>query len=171
LAQRHSTSWVEKEAKRDYIPKGARAGEGAGIIGTVLVALFFYAHQAWNTGFFTPAFGGFESFLFYGSIILGAAGPVARSATGSRNAARIPEIFACMFCVISSVFLLATFPFDFAHFGDVIPEFLRFLTGWLTNEIAWVLLLIATIGGLAFAGVTAYLYARVRPLLQAGPHS
>jgi hypothetical protein len=69
LAQRHSTSWVEKEAKRDYIPKGARAGEGAGIIGTVLVALFFYAHQAWNTGFFTPAFGGFESCMFFCYII------------------------------------------------------------------------------------------------------
>ena len=158
-------SWVEKEAKRNHIPKAGRAGEGASIIGTALVALFFYAHQAWNTGFFTPAFGSLESFLLYGSIILGAAGSIARLATGSRNSARIPEIFASAFWITSSLYLLMSFPFDFSYFGDVIPEFLRFLTGWLTNDIAWVLLLIGTVGGFVFVGVTVYLYIRVRQLL------
>jgi hypothetical protein len=166
MPQHQHVGWVEKEAKRNYIPRSERAGEGASIIGTVLVALFFYAHQAWDTGFFTPAFGNFESFFLYGSIILGAAGPVPRSATGSKNSARIPEIFAGAFWILSSSFLLISFPFDFARFGDVIPEFLHFLTGWLTNEIGWILLLIGSIGGLVFVTMTIYLYFKVNNLLR-----
>lgn len=160
--------WVEKETRQDYIPKSARSGEGVGIIGVVLVTLFFYAHQAWATGFFTADFGGFESFLLYGSIFLGVVGPAARSITGSKNSARLPEIFASVFWITSSTLLLVSFPFDFAHFGDVVPEFLRFLVSWITNDIAWILLAIGIVGGIAFAAVTFVLYIKVRALLRSG---
>lgn len=122
------------------------------------VALFFYAHQTWSTGFFTARFGSLAAFLLYASIILGVAGPVARSVTGSRNSARPPEIFASIFSTISSIFLLASFPFNFMHFGDVMPDFLRFLVSWITNDIAWILLAIGTVGGIFFVGVTTVLY-------------
>jgi hypothetical protein len=111
-------------------------------------------------------FGGFGAFLLYGSIFLGVAGPIARSVTGSRNSARIPEIFASVFWIISSIWLLVSFPFNFAHFGDVIPEFLRFIVSWITNDIAWVLLAIGMIGGIAFVGIITLLYIKVRGLLQ-----
>jgi hypothetical protein len=56
MAQDHTRlSWVEKEAKRDKMNPSERGGETAGIIGIVLVTLFFYAHQAWSTGFFLPS--------------------------------------------------------------------------------------------------------------------
>jgi len=45
----------------------------------------------------------------------------------------------------SFVWLLVVFPFDFSHFADVLPESLRFLLQWITNDIGWALLLIGAI--------------------------
>lgn len=45
----------------------------------------------------------------------------------------------------SFVWLLVVFPFDFNHFADVLPESLRFLLQWITNDIGWALLLIGAI--------------------------
>lgn len=168
MTQNQKLGWAEKEARRDYLRKSARGGEGASVVGIVLVALFFYAHQAWSTGFFTAGFGSLAAFLLYGSIILGVAGPVARSVTGSRNSARPPEIFASIFSTISGAFLLVYFPFNFVHFGDVIPDFLRFLVSWITNDIAWILLAIGTVGGIFFVSVTSILFLKIRALLQSG---
>jgi hypothetical protein len=171
MTQHQKLGWAEKEARRDYIPKATRGGEGAVIIGIVLVILFFYAHQAWSTGFFTAGFGGFEAFLLYGSVFSSAVGPVTRSITGSRNSARLSEIFASTFWIISSALLLTSFPFNFAHVGDVVPEFLRFLASWITNDIAWALLAVGMAGGIAFITVTAVLYIRVKTLLQSAHHA
>jgi len=158
--------WVEREARRDYMPKYARGGEGISVIGVVLVILFFYAHQAWSTGFFTDSFGPLEAFLLYGSIILGALGPLARGASGRRNVSRPPEMLASMFWIIASAWLLLVFPFDFAHFAGVIPDFFRFMVTWITNDIATILIIIGTAGGLLFIGIDALLYVKVRALLQ-----
>ena len=166
MTERQHLSWVEKEAKRDYIPKSARGGEGASIIGIMLAALFFYAHQAWSTGFFMPSFGPFEAFMLYGAILLGMAGPVARMVIGSRNSARVPEILASIFWIFSSVVLFVSFPFDFAHFADVIPDFLRFLVTWITNDIARVLFALGIVGGVVFTVINAGLYMQVRKLLR-----
>jgi len=58
------------------------------------------------------------------------------------------------------------FPFDFAHFADVVPDFLRFLVSWISNDIARVLIILGTVGGIVFVGVNAVLYSRVRALLK-----
>ncbi|MEW6603199.1 MAG: hypothetical protein AB1351_00750 [Thermoproteota archaeon] len=134
----------------------------------VLAALFFYAHQAWSTGFFTPGFGGFEALWLYGSIFLAMVGPIIRSATGRRNPARIPEVLVSIFWIAGSITLLISFPFNFAHFADVVPELLRFLVSWITNDIAWVLMAIGTAGGFVFVGVTIFLYIKVKALLKSG---
>lgn len=59
------------------------------------------------------------------------------------------------------------FPFNFAHFGDIVPEFLHFLS-WITNDISWILLAIGLAGGIAFVGVTTILYIKVKALLKSG---
>lgn len=158
--------WAEKEARRDRIALSERGGGVFAIIAIVLVALFFYAHQAWSTGFFTSSFGSTEAFFLYGSIITGAAGPLARLATGRRNASRLPELAASVFWIVSSAWLLVVFPFNFAHFADVVPGFLQFLVSWITNDIAWLLFALGTAGGVVFTAVNARLYLQVRRLLR-----
>lgn len=54
------------------------------------------------------------------------------------------------------------------HFGDVMPDFLRFLASWITNDIAWILLAIGTVAGIFFVGVTTVLYIKIGALLQSG---
>lgn len=158
--------WAEKEAARDYIKRSQRGGETASLIGVVLVTAFFYAHQAWSTAFFTASFGSTGAFFLYGSILLAIIGPVTRAITGRRNLARLPESVASVFWIIASLWLLIVFPFDFAHFSDVVPEFLRFTVNWITNDIARVLIVIGTAGGMAFVGVNAVLYSKVKTLLR-----
>ncbi|AFU58948.1 hypothetical protein Ngar_c20160 [Candidatus Nitrososphaera gargensis Ga9.2] len=150
-----------------------RGGEIAAIIGIILVAFFFYTHQAWCTGFFTSASASTEAFLLYGSILTGMAEPVARLATGRRNISRLPELATSIFWIVSSVWLFYVFPFNFAHFADVVPEFLRFLVSWITNDIARILFILGILGGVAFISVNVMLYLKVRRLLhqQAVPSS
>jgi hypothetical protein len=166
MTARHYFGWAEKEARRDRIKISERGGELVGVAVIVLVALFFYAHQAWSTGFFTSSFGPAEAFFLYGSILAGTAGPLARFVTGRRNVSRPPELAASVFWIAGSAWLLFVFPFNFAHFADVVPDFLRFLVSWITNDIAWVLFLLGTLGGVVFLPVNAVLYWRVSRLLR-----
>ncbi len=166
MTQNHTRlSWVEKEAKRDQMKLSERGGETASLIGVVLVTLFFYAHQARSTGFFLTSFGSLESFLLYGSIFFGVIGPLARVATGRRNLARPPEIIASIFWIVASIWLLVVFPFDFAHFADIVPDFLRFLITWVTDDIAMILFILGILGGIAFIVTSAILYWKVGTLL------
>lgn len=169
MTARHYFGWAEKEAQRDHIKLSERGGELVGVAAIVLVTLFFYAHQAWSTGFFTSSFGPAEAFFLYGSILTGTAGPLARFATGRRNASRPPELAASVLWIAGSAWLLVVFPFNFAHFADVMPDFLRFLLSWITNDIAWLLFLLGTLGGVVFVLAYAILYLRVRRLLR--PHA
>jgi hypothetical protein len=155
---------AEKEAQRDRMKLSERGGELVGVAAIVLVALFFYAHQLWSTGFFTSSFGATEAFFLYSSILVGTAGPLARFVTGRRNISRPPELAASALWIAGSAWLLFVFPFNFAHLADVVPEFLRFLVSWITNDIAWVLFLLGTLGGIVFAPVNVVLYLRVRRL-------
>jgi hypothetical protein len=165
MTERQYFTWTEKEAFRDRMRTSERGGELVGVAAIVLVALFFYAHQAWSTGFFTSAFGRTEAFFLYGSIIVGTAGPLSRLVTGRRNISRLPELAASAFWVAGSIWLLAVFPFNFAHLADVLPEPLRFLLGWITNDIAWVLFILGILGGIGSVPVNVILYRRVSRLL------
>ena len=50
-----------------------------------------------------------------------------------------------IFAAISIAWNLAVFPFDFAYFSDVLPEFIRFLVQWISNDIAWGIMLVLII--------------------------
>lgn len=56
-----------------------------------------------------------------------------RSAIGRRNDTRPAEIATSLFWIAGSIWLLIVFPFDFSHFGDALPEFLRFLVSWISK--------------------------------------
>ncbi|MEO9319889.1 MAG: hypothetical protein ABI361_04375 [Nitrososphaera sp.] len=161
---RECATRTERAARRDFIPAYKRVGVVGSIFVTTLVFLFFYAHQAWSTGFFTESFGPLE-YAFYGAIFCGLVGPLARAITGRRNTSRIPEIAASIFWILCSVWLLQVFPFDFSHFGDVLPSFMRFMVAWITNDIARVFLAIGIVATSIFAIVSAAIYLSVRKIL------
>jgi hypothetical protein len=164
--QQRSSKWVEKQALKDNMNNSQRGGEIVGVIAIGLIALFFYAHQTEATGFFTSSFGATEVLLLYGAIIIGVAGPMARFLTGRRNKSRHPELIASVFWIVASAwFLMVVFPFDFAHFADVVSDFLASLISWITNDIARVLIAIGMVGGIISVGINTVLYIKVRAFL------
>lgn len=63
---------------------------------------------------------------------------------------------------VAGVWLFVVFPFDFSRLADVLPDFLRFLLLWISNDVARVLLAIAIIASLIMLVYTALLYVFVR---------
>lgn len=152
--------------KKDRLKLSERVGEAFGIIVIALVVLFFREHQIQNTGFFTPRFGLTESYLFYGSALFGVVTGSARALIGRRNAVRPLEVFGALLWASASYWLLQVFPFDFSHLPDLLPDTIRFLLWWLTDEVARLLLIIGVIAGAVQAIYTSWLFFAVRRIQQ-----
>ncbi len=153
---------LEGEAKKDRLLFSDRAGNGVAVFAIFLILLFFVVHQTSSTGFFTSKFGPTETFLFYVSILLAAVGAAAKVVVGRKNILRPFDTFQEGFGVVASVWLFAVFPFDFSHLADVLPNFLRFLLLWISNDDAKVIMAIAIIATSVLTVYTAVLYVFVR---------
>lgn len=151
------------EGRRDRLMPGQRAGEvfAAGI--SLLVLVFFFENQARGTGFFTSRFGLTEQALFYGSALVGVTVSLARAAYGRRNAVRPLDTLYGALLVVTALTLLRVFPFDFAHFPDLMPKTVRFAFFWLSNSIGAVGLVFVAIGGFASMLYNAVVFAASRP--------
>jgi len=152
---------VEGEAKKDRLLFSDRAGNGVAVFAILLVLLFFVVHQTSSTGFFTSKFGPTETFLFYVSILLAAVGAAAKVVVGRKNMLRPFDTLQDGFGVVAFVWLFVVFPFDFSHLADVLPNFLRFLLLWISNDVAKVLMAIAIIAAPVLTVYTAVLYVFV----------
>ena len=140
------------------IPKNERI---AGIVfffaGSVLMILYLAAHQLWSTGFFTTAFGMLEMILLYGSWICWIITSGLEGVLGQRFLSRLFDTFGgILFIALATAYLTAVFPFEFAYFADILPESLRFLLQWISNDIARILMVLYTI-----AMVAAAIYAPI----------
>ena len=167
MEKKESESWFFRA--RAEAEKGVSSGDRfTGIIIVAVSLLFigiFVAHQISSTGFLTSKFGILEMVMLYGSL-------VAWIITGSldgiftqRLLSRLFDVFGgIIFILISLIWLLVVFPFEFAFFADVFPEFLRFLVQWISNDIARGIMLIGTIL-LCIAGFyspIAYKFVRIK---------
>ena len=143
---------VEKELK-DLAIK-ARSASRVAIVGVVvftLIVLYLFAHQLWSTGFFTATFGTLEMLLLYGSLIEWIV-VAALEVFGRKNLSRDIDAFGgIIFVTIGGAWLFVVFPFEFTHFADVLPDFLRFLVQWISNDIARVLMMLWIIVNLVAA--------------------
>lgn len=148
-------TWFSR-AKADAdkgIPTDERLSSAAIAVVSVLMVLFFMSHQTQSTGFFTVEFGLFEQFLFYGYWGVWLTTASLEGILGLRLLSRLFDVFGgIIFLVISTVVLLIIFPFDFQYLADVLPESLRFLLEWISDDIARVVMVLGTIG-LLFATV------------------
>ncbi|UCG44582.1 MAG: hypothetical protein JSV58_04030 [Candidatus Bathyarchaeota archaeon] len=156
------TRHAKAEAKKDIIPSYERIGNIVGVVVGLLVVLYFIGHQTGLTGFFTSKFGPLEMLLFYGTIAYGIVSGVLKGLFGRKNKARLLDVIGACFDFIAIIWLYTVFPFDFAYLADVLPDFLKFLLLWITNDIARVLMILAMIVTLIMAIYTAAFYLLVR---------
>jgi len=79
-----------------------------------------------------------------------------------KNLSRDFDIPGLIFATVGIAWLFVVFPFDFAYFADVLPDFLRFLVLWISNDIARLLMVLGFIVHLIFAFFSAILRVFVR---------
>jgi len=144
---------------RDRLNPGQRSGEVFGVIISFLVLLFFVENQVKGTGFFTSRFGPEEQALFYGTWLAGVAVSLARASVGRRNPVRPFDALDGALLVVTSLVFLRVFPFDFAHFPDLLPQAIKPAFFWLTNSVGRVVLVLGAIGGFASMLYNAVVYA------------
>ena len=138
------------------IPNHERiAGIGFFFVGSVLMVLYLAAHQIGSTGFFTAKFGTIEMIMLYGSWIAWIITSGLEGVLGQRLLSRLFDTFGgIIFMAIATAWLLVIFPFEFTYFSDVLPDFLRFLVQWISNDIARVVMVLYAIA-MGFAAVYA----------------
>jgi len=153
---------AEAEAKKDRLSFSERVGDVIGVLVILLFIVFWVAHLTSSSGFFTSKFGPVETFLFWIPTVLAVVTTVAKVVVGAKNMLRPFETLEWGLDVVGGVWLLVVFPFDFSHLADVLPDFLRFLLLWISNDVAKVLLAIAIIGFSAATVYTAIMYVFVR---------
>ncbi|MEZ4669592.1 MAG: hypothetical protein R3E39_16935 [Anaerolineae bacterium] len=132
------------------------------VVAMVALAAFLVYHQRANTGFFTAKFGGLEMLCLYGPIVLGILALLVRGVTGNRQTARPWEAIRSLLLGLGSLWLLIVFPFSFAHLADTLPESLRFLLSWVTDDIGKIPLLLQIILGPVAALTAMWKYFTVR---------
>lgn len=156
-------SWFSKlvEKEVEYADPYEDRGLSIGIVVVgVLIGSYCIAHQTRSTGFFTATFGTLEMILLFGTLLYW----IVTSAliiVGQKNLSRDLDLGGLFFAAIAVAWLLVVFPFDFAHFADMMPDSLRFLVRWISNDIARVLMVLSFIVHLGLAVYSAILRVSV----------
>ena len=162
-------NWFDRSARsaffKDEMKFSERMGELAGIVVTILVMGFFLAHLLWHSGFFTAKFGTLEVVLFFSSISFGIVLAITRAILGRRNMVRPLEIAGYILAVLFCAWFYYLFPFNFAHFGDVVPLSLGFLISWIPNILVQIVLVLGAVGSAVAAVYMTFLYLRVHSML------
>ncbi len=149
-------SWFSRRVEEELKDLASKASSHpriaiAGAVVLTLIVLYLIAHQLLSTGFFTAKFGTFEMLLLYGSLIEWIV-VAALEVFGRKNLSRDIDAFGgIIFVTIGGIWLFVVFPFEFAYFADVLPDFLRFLLQWISNDIARVVIVLWIIVNLVAA--------------------
>jgi hypothetical protein len=154
---KETVSWFARaKAEADKgVPRNERVFGIGLVVFSVLMLLYFVAHQAWSTGFYTEKFGALEMIMLYGFWAFWITTAGLEGVLGLRLLSRIFDAFGGgVFITISLAWLLVVFPFEFTHFADVMPESLRFIVQWISNDVARALM---AIGVIVFAGLVIYM--------------
>jgi hypothetical protein len=150
--------YPKRRESKEILSGWQRFGELVSAFVVLLILAFYLYHQFKNTGFFTPSFGGWAMFAFYGSIVLSLLPPISRAVIGRRNPVRPLEAGCNIFFAIALLYLLSVFPFNFAHFAVALPVAVRFLLSWITNGIAKAFMVLGIVAVLISAIVNIVKY-------------
>ncbi len=128
------------------IPRGERGFGIALVVINILMILYFTSHQMRSTGFFTDSFSTLEMFFLYGYSVFWIISAGLEGVLGLRLLSRLFDVFGgVIFGGICIIWLLAAFPFEFSNFADVLPNSIRFLLGWISNDIAKAIMVLGII--------------------------
>jgi len=162
-------SWLSRgraEAEKG-IPYRERVVGIAIVVFSVLMVLYFVAHQMRSTGFFTATFGTLEMLMLYGFFVFWIVSAGLEGVFGRRLLSRLFDVFGgLIFATIGIAWLLVVFPFEFAYFADVLPDSLRFLVQWISNDIArglMVLGIIVHLGAAIYCPIAYRFVGKKRP--------
>ena len=125
---------AEKEAKKDVLKTSDRFGNLIGIIFGVVCLLFFVVHLTSQTGFFTPSFETVSAIIFFGVTAWGLIASSIRLVTGKRSPSKLFDIIGSILVMISVIYFLSSWQFNFSHVSDPLPDFLKWGLEWMTNE-------------------------------------
>jgi hypothetical protein len=73
--------------------------------------------------------------------------PLIRAQTGRRHSARLWTAASSLLTAVTALWLLTTFPFNFTHFTDIMPGFVRWMFFWLNDDLAKIPLVLQVIIG------------------------
>ena len=135
-----------KTEAQKKLPLNERIFGIAIVIVSILMIMFFRAHQIQSTGFFTSKIGTMEIIMLYGFWIFWITTASLEAIFNKRFLSRIVDTFGgVIFATISIAWNLVVFPFEFTNFANVIPESLKFLVQWISNDIAWIVMIVLMI--------------------------
>jgi uncharacterized membrane protein len=144
-----------KAVADEGVPRGERIFGIGLFIFSILMLLYFVAHQTGSTGFYTSKFDVVEMVMLYGFWVFMITTSGLEGVLGLRLLSRIFDTFGGgVFATIGLAWLLVVFPFEFAHFSDVLPESIRFLFQWISNDVARVIM---ALGVILLAGALIYM--------------
>lgn len=132
-------SWYSraKEEADKGIPRQDRVTSVGVFVTTLLILVYFVLHHVGQTGFFTLKFETLEMILFYGSLIFLIISSGLEGIFAQRLLSRLWDALGgLIFATIGVSWLLIVFPFDFTYFSNILPDFLRFVVQWISNDIA-----------------------------------
>jgi len=134
-----------KEAKKDIMKPSDRFGNLIGIILGIVCLLFFVVHLTSQTGFFTSSFGTASAIIFFAATAWGLTASGLRLVTGRRSPSKLADIIGSFLVMISVIYFLSSWQFDFTHVADPLPDFLKWGLQWMTDEFARNLMLLVGI--------------------------
>jgi hypothetical protein len=153
---------VRKEAEKDRMRLSDHIGQIIGLICGVLFAIYFAMLYNSGSGFFDQDFSTADALLFFGIAFLGILPGLAKLLRGRKNVTRPLEVVLAIFTLIALAWFLYSFPFDFSHLADSLPQSLQFAVSWIDDGIAKILMMFALVVNIVIIPYTALLYLAVR---------
>jgi hypothetical protein len=158
---KENPSWFlrAKSAAEEKLPLNERIFGFFIVVFCILMIFFFGTHQLNSTGLFTSRFGPSEMIMFYGFWVFWITTASLEALLNKRLLSRIVDTFGgIIFTVIAITWLLVIFPFEFAYLAEVLPDSIRFLVQWISNDIARVIMVLLIIAHLAAAIYSPFAY-------------
>ncbi len=142
---KNTSEWytrAKKEADKG-VPKNERVFGIVIVTISILLITYLAIHQIKVTGFFTKSFGAFEMFFLYGYFIFWIITAGLEGVFKKGFLSRIIDAFGgIVFGGICILILFVIFPFDFSYFANILPTSIRFILGWISNDIAKIILVL-----------------------------
>jgi hypothetical protein len=136
---------AEREAKKDVLTKGERWGSVCSIIAIMIFLVYFMVHVTSQTGFFTAGFGAVAAVLFFGFNAWGMIAPAVKLVKGRKSPSKPFEISGSILAFVALIYFLIAFTFDFTHLAAPLPDFLKWIVSWISDDFAKIVMTLASI--------------------------